>query len=96
MKWLMGHYHDYGVRVARDKLLLRITSREPINDSDREYNRSNIGIFTSPDPSPKQAALKKLHTPLGKHAEKLKRAHDLRYYNLGRDITATPSSMATI
>ncbi|HSX17669.1 MAG TPA: hypothetical protein VLH86_06245 [Patescibacteria group bacterium] len=95
-KYLMANYEDYSAKHHGNELMLRITSREPVDGDQRAYNREEIGLFTAPDPAPKQAALKALGIELGPHSKKLVEATDLSYYNLGRDWQGTYPVMATI
>lgn len=66
----------------RDRRFLRITDREPVHgeSGERISTWPKLGLYTSPNPQEKRAALKKWKFSEGSFAKKLLNTKDLRYY----------------
>ncbi|MDD5039724.1 MAG: hypothetical protein PHY34_01105 [Patescibacteria group bacterium] len=81
--YFMNTYHDNDIWITRDKLLERITEREPIHrpNGTRINDWPTIGLYTNPEPTTKRRALINNKLMLGPHAKKLIQTNKPNYYN---------------
>lgn len=82
-KYFGDNFVDNDIWRNRNASLRRIVEREPVHGQDgrRIDNWPSIGLYTSPEPKAKRAALRKLGISLGAEGRRLLGAEDLSYYN---------------